>query len=57
MLNVVFTSFIYLCVAHEVHEVTGVLAEHLVPKDWKYLLLAVTLFGLLLAALAVSYGL
>ncbi|OWA52722.1 CAS1 domain-containing protein 1 [Hypsibius exemplaris] len=57
MLNVMFTSFIYLCVAHEVHEVTGVLAEHLVPKDWKYLVMAVGLFGLLLSLLAACYGL
>jgi N-acetylneuraminate 9-O-acetyltransferase len=56
MLNVIFTSFIYLCVAHEVHMLTGVLAEHLVPKDWKYLLLAVALFGLLLAFLSFCYS-
>lgn len=57
MLNVVFTSFIYLCVAHEVHSVTGVLAEHLVPKDCKFLLLALALFGLILGLLALCYGL
>lgn len=57
MLNVILTSFIYVCVAHEVHVVTGVLAEHLVPKDWKYLSLAVALFGILLGVLAVCYGL
>ena len=57
MLNVIFTSFIYVCVAHEVHVVTGVLAEHLVPKDWKYLSGAVALFAVFLGVLAVCYGL
>ncbi|XP_061411002.1 N-acetylneuraminate 9-O-acetyltransferase-like [Lethenteron reissneri] len=50
--NAIVTTFIFVCVAHEVSAITGVLAQHLVPKEWPalrlhMLLLAISL-GLLL---------
>lgn len=54
VLNVTTTSVIYVCVAHEVHVITGVLAEHLVPKDGKRLGFAVLVFSGILMLLYFS---
>lgn len=57
MLNVVFTSFFFVCISHEINVITGVLAGHLVPRDGKYLILAVVVFCMVLTLLSFCYGL
>lgn len=35
LLNVVLTTFVFVCVSHEIHKVTGVLANALISRDIK----------------------
>ncbi|XP_068751421.1 N-acetylneuraminate 9-O-acetyltransferase-like isoform X2 [Montipora capricornis] len=44
ILNVVMTTFVFVCVSHEIHKVTGVLANALVTKDIKTMLRRVLFF-------------
>lgn len=34
-LNLILTSFIFVCISHEVHRVTLILVSYVVPPDWK----------------------
>ncbi len=44
MLNVMVTTYILVCVAHEVHAITGQLVPLAVPADWKKTIRNVILF-------------
>lgn len=56
VLNVVITSFIFVCAAHEIHKVTGVLAQYAVPKDWKRILRNLILFIGVLIPVCITHG-
>ncbi|XP_058060774.1 N-acetylneuraminate 9-O-acetyltransferase [Anopheles bellator] len=50
-LNVLITSFIFVCVSHEIHRVTTVLLPYAVPNDWKLAVRNIILFVILLIPL------
>ena len=56
MLNVCVTTFILVCLAHEVHTITGQLVAVAVPSDWKRALRNVLIFLLALIPLAIHDG-
>ncbi|EDS39086.1 CAS1 domain containing 1 [Culex quinquefasciatus] len=47
-LNVLITSFIFVCVSHEVHRLTTVLLPYAVPNDWKLALRNLLIFAVVL---------
>jgi hypothetical protein len=47
-LNVLITSFIFVCIAHEAHRLTMVLQPFAVPNDWKLALRNLIIFALIL---------
>uniref|UniRef100_A0A182SUU9 Cas1p 10 TM acyl transferase domain-containing protein n=1 Tax=Anopheles maculatus TaxID=74869 RepID=A0A182SUU9_9DIPT len=49
--NVLITSFIFVCVSHEIHRVTSVLLPYAVPNDWKLALRNILFFVILLIPL------
>ncbi|CAL1272802.1 unnamed protein product [Larinioides sclopetarius] len=56
VLNALVTSFIFVCVAHEIHSLTDILVKYAVPTDWKYLVRNVTFFFLLLVPIGIHDG-
>lgn len=50
------TTYILVCVAHEVHTITGQLVPLAVPADWKKTLRNVILFFLALVPIAIHDG-
>lgn len=56
VLNALITSFIFVCVAHEIHVLTDILVKYAVPADWKYLTRNVTIFFLLLVPIGIHDG-
>ncbi|KAK4010994.1 N-acetylneuraminate 9-O-acetyltransferase [Daphnia magna] len=56
VLNVMVTTYILVCVAHEVHTITGQLVPLAVPADWKKTLRNVILFFLALVPIAIHDG-
>ena len=57
VLNVVVTSFILICIAHEVHVITRALAKYAVPDDWKAMLRNVIVFSAILLPVCITNGL
>ncbi|ELU01043.1 hypothetical protein CAPTEDRAFT_167181 [Capitella teleta] len=55
-LNTLLCSFIFVCIAHEIHCITGVLAPILVPSDLKLLLRNCVVFACVLLPVAISRG-
>ncbi|XP_058468015.1 N-acetylneuraminate 9-O-acetyltransferase isoform X2 [Malaya genurostris] len=47
-LNVLITSFIFVCVSHEIHRLTTVLLPYAVPNDWKLVLRNMLIFAVVL---------
>ncbi|XP_052234383.1 N-acetylneuraminate 9-O-acetyltransferase-like isoform X2 [Dreissena polymorpha] len=56
VLNVILTSFIFICVSHEIFKITTTLTKYAVPSEWKALLRNMVVFGLILISLGVSRG-
>ncbi|KAL4216929.1 N-acetylneuraminate 9-O-acetyltransferase [Mactra antiquata] len=56
VLNVILTSFIFICVSHEISKVTTVLTKYAVPNEWKALLRNIIIVGLILTPLCISRG-
>lgn len=56
VLNALITSFIFVCVAHEIHVLTDILVRYAVPPDWKYILRNVAIFFLLLVPIGIHDG-
>ena len=54
--NVLITSFIFLCVSHEIHHITNVLTPVLVPNDSLKAIRNIGVFVFLLLAIAVHDG-
>ncbi|XP_055704657.1 N-acetylneuraminate 9-O-acetyltransferase isoform X1 [Phlebotomus papatasi] len=51
-LNVIITSFIFICVSHEVHRLTLVLLPYAVPSDWKLVVRNFVAFLIILIPIA-----
>ncbi|CAH0545848.1 unnamed protein product [Brassicogethes aeneus] len=56
VLNVIVTSFIFVCASHEVHRVTKVLIPYAVPSDWKLFLRNFILFLAILVPIGIKDG-
>ncbi|EFX82868.1 hypothetical protein DAPPUDRAFT_48914 [Daphnia pulex] len=56
VLNVMVTTYILVCVAHEVHTITGQLVTLAVPSDWKKTIRNVFVFFLALVPIAIHDG-
>ncbi|XP_050419398.2 N-acetylneuraminate 9-O-acetyltransferase isoform X1 [Patella vulgata] len=56
VLNVIITSFIFICISHEISRVTGVLVKYAVPSDWKSLLRNIILFTAILLPVGIVNG-
>lgn len=55
-LNAIVTSFIFVCVAHEAHEITRVLLPYVVPSDWRKVLRNAVVFTLVLIPIGIHDG-
>ncbi|KAF5272738.1 hypothetical protein FQA39_LY07765 [Lamprigera yunnana] len=56
VLNLIVTSFIFVCASHEVHRLTKVLLPYAVPSDWRQLLRNVILFLAILVPIGINDG-
>lgn len=56
VLNVIITSFIFVCASHEVHRLTKVLLPFAVPSDWKFVLRNFILFLAILVPIGINDG-
>lgn len=56
VLNVILTSFIFVCAAHEIHNITSTLKTYFIPNEWKLCLRNLLLFLLILLPLGFDYG-
>ncbi|XP_013788587.1 N-acetylneuraminate 9-O-acetyltransferase-like isoform X2 [Limulus polyphemus] len=56
VLNVIITSFIFVCIAHEVHHITRILVKYAIPSDWRYLVRNVVIFFLILVPIGFHDG-
>lgn len=56
VLNVLVTSFIFVCACHEVNKLTHVLLPYAVPNDWRLVLRNVMLFLAVLVPIGINDG-
>uniref|UniRef100_A0A146L4G4 CAS1 domain-containing protein 1 n=1 Tax=Lygus hesperus TaxID=30085 RepID=A0A146L4G4_LYGHE len=56
VLNVLITSFIFVCAAHEIHNLTVALMPYIVPSDWRLVLRNFFLFLLILVPIGINDG-
>lgn len=56
VLNVVVTSFIFICIAHEIHQITDKLVHHSITNDWRYTLRNLAVICLILIPLGIKDG-
>ncbi|XP_047110561.1 N-acetylneuraminate 9-O-acetyltransferase isoform X1 [Schistocerca piceifrons] len=56
VLNLIITSFIFVCAAHEVNVLTRVLTPYAVPADWRLVLRNVLLFLAVLVPIGIHDG-
>ncbi|XP_029649299.1 N-acetylneuraminate 9-O-acetyltransferase-like isoform X1 [Octopus sinensis] len=56
VLNVVITSYILVCICHEIHCITTGLVKYAVPSDWKMLLRNIVLFVAILLPVSIKEG-
>ncbi|KAL7743039.1 hypothetical protein ACLKA6_005786 [Drosophila palustris] len=55
-LNMIITSFIFVCASHEVHRLTQILLPYAVPNDWRLVLRNFVIFLIVLIPVARSDG-
>ncbi|XP_071635989.1 N-acetylneuraminate (7)9-O-acetyltransferase isoform X3 [Temnothorax longispinosus] len=56
VLNLLVTSFIFICASHEIHRLTRVLAPYAVPNDWKLVARNLLLFIAVLVPIGIHDG-
>ncbi|XP_071557163.1 N-acetylneuraminate (7)9-O-acetyltransferase isoform X2 [Temnothorax nylanderi] len=56
VLNLLVTSFIFICASHEIHRLTHVLAPYAVPNDWKLVARNLLLFIAVLVPIGIHDG-
>ena len=56
VLNVIITSFIFICISHEIYKITVALTHYVVPNEWKALLRNFILFCLVLLPVCIAHG-
>lgn len=55
-LNMIITSFIFVCASHEVHRLTHILMPYAVPNDWRLVMRNLVIFLIVLIPVARSDG-
>ncbi|XP_030568891.1 N-acetylneuraminate 9-O-acetyltransferase [Drosophila novamexicana] len=55
-LNMIITSFIFVCASHEVHRLTRILLPYAVPNDWRLVMRNLVIFLIVLIPVARSDG-
>ncbi|EDW06193.1 N-acetylneuraminate 9-O-acetyltransferase [Drosophila mojavensis] len=55
-LNMIITSFIFVCASHEVHRLTQILLPYAVPNDWRLVMRNLVIFLIVLVPVARSDG-
>ena len=56
VLNMLLTTFIFLCIAHELNLITSVLSTFVVPNNWRLCLRNFCSFLILMMPIAIKYG-
>ncbi|PAA88338.1 hypothetical protein BOX15_Mlig034020g1, partial [Macrostomum lignano] len=56
VLNLITTSFIFVCLAHEVHSITRLLTPYAVPDDWRLAMRNLLIFCAVLVPIGVTHG-
>ncbi|XP_043483656.1 N-acetylneuraminate 9-O-acetyltransferase [Leptopilina heterotoma] len=56
VLNLLLSSFIFICASHEIHRLTLVLAPYAVPSDWKLVIRNLLLFTVVLVPIGIHDG-
>lgn len=56
VLNLIITTYIFVCASHEVHNITKVLLPYSVPNDWKLALRNLILFLAVLVPIGINDG-
>ncbi|XP_031826197.1 N-acetylneuraminate (7)9-O-acetyltransferase isoform X2 [Nomia melanderi] len=56
VLNLLVTSFIFICASHEIHRLTQILAPYAVPNDWKLVARNLLLFIAVLVPIGIHDG-
>lgn len=56
VLNMLLTTFIFLCISHELNVITTVLSTYVVPNNWRLCLRNFCSFLILMMPIAIKYG-
>ncbi|XP_022901456.1 N-acetylneuraminate (7)9-O-acetyltransferase [Onthophagus taurus] len=56
VLNIIVTSFIFVCASHEIHRITKILLPYAVPSEWKLVLRNFVLFLAILVPIGIHDG-
>ncbi|KAL4702687.1 hypothetical protein ACJJTC_018310 [Scirpophaga incertulas] len=56
ILNLILTSYIFVCTAHELHKLTAVILPYAVPDDWKLVLRNFAIFLAVLIPIGIHDG-
>lgn len=56
VLNVLLVTFVFICVAHEMNQITRLLSQHFVPNNWRICLRNFFSFLILLLPMAIKNG-
>ncbi|XP_008560460.1 N-acetylneuraminate 9-O-acetyltransferase isoform X4 [Microplitis demolitor] len=56
VLNLLITSFIFICASHEIHELTLILAQYAVPNDWRLVARNFLVFTAVLVPIGIHDG-
>ncbi|KAH1010703.1 hypothetical protein HUJ05_004957 [Dendroctonus ponderosae] len=56
VLNLIITTFLFVCASHEIHQVTNTLLPYAVPSEWKHVLRNFILFLAILVPIGINDG-
>lgn len=56
VLNLIITTFLFVCASHEIHQVTNTLLPYAVPSEWKHVLRNFMLFLAILVPIGINDG-
>ncbi|XP_033212299.1 N-acetylneuraminate 9-O-acetyltransferase-like, partial [Belonocnema kinseyi] len=56
VLNLLFSSFIFICASHEIHRLTLVLTSYAVPSDWQMVARNLLVFTAILVPIGIHDG-
>ncbi|CAB3222074.1 unnamed protein product [Arctia plantaginis] len=56
ILNLILTSYIFVCTAHEIHKLTAIILPYAVPDDWKSVLRNFAIFLAILVPIGIHDG-